>query len=102
MATAKRDLTNPPVQGHGPKLRRAPQLLTVEDAAVRLSVSTKSIRRWIEAGELPAVRLGRAVRVEEAAVADFIDGCRVEVDSYVPPSRLAARRAARTQAEGGR
>ena len=102
MATAKRNLTNPPVRGPQPKLRRAPQLLTVEDAAIRLSVSTKSIRRWIEAGELPAVRLGRAVRIEEVAVADFIDGRRVEVDSYVPPSRLAARRAARTHMEGGR
>lgn len=102
MATAKRDLTNPPVQGPQPKMWRAPQLLTVEDAAIRLSVSTKSIRRWIEAGELPAVRLGRAVRVEEAAVADFIDARRVEVDSYVPPSRLAARRAVRTQLEGRR
>lgn len=72
MAMAERDLTNPPVQGPRPKLRRAPQLLTVGDAAIRLSVSTKSIRRWIEAGELPAVRLGRAVRIEEAAAADFV------------------------------
>lgn len=102
MATTKRDLTDPTVQGPRPKLRRAPQLLTVRDAAIRLSVSTKSIRRWIEAGELPAVRLGRAVRIEEAAMADFVDGRRMEVESYVPPSRLAARRAARTQMEGGR
>jgi excisionase family DNA binding protein len=100
MATAKRDLTNPPVQGHRTKQGLAPQLLTVEDAAIRLSVSTKSIRRWIETGQLPAVRLGRAVRVEESAVADFIDGRRIETESYFPPNRLAARRAARAQMGG--
>ena len=99
MAQTKRELTDPPVQGHVPNKWAAPQLLTVEDAAIRLSVSTKSIRRWIEAGELPAVRLGRAVRVEESALAEFIDGRRVEVESYVPPTRLAARRAARTHME---
>ena len=97
MATAKRDPTDPKVQGPQHKLRRAPQLLTVEDAAIRLSVSTKSIRRWIEAGELPAVRLGRAVRIEEGAVADFVDGRLIEVESYERPNRLAARRVARAQ-----
>lgn len=98
MATAKRDLTNPPVQG--PRARKqwsASQLLTVDDVAMRLSVSTKSVRRWIEAGELAAVRLGRAVRIKEEAVADFVDGRQIEVDSYEQPNRLAARRVARAR-----
>lgn len=97
MATAKRELTDPRVQGHRPKQGRASQLLTVEDAAIRLSVSTKSIRRWIEAGELPAVRLGRAVRIKEEAVAAFVDGRQIEIASYGRPNRLAARRVVRAQ-----
>ena len=97
MATAKRELTDPRVQGHRPKQGRASQLLTVEDAAIRLSVSTKSIRRWIEAGELPAVRLGRAVRIKEDAVADFVDGRQIEIETYGRPNRLAARRVVRAQ-----
>ena len=42
-------------------------LLSVTEAATRLNVSTKTIRRWIEAGELPAVRLpgpGRRLRID--------------------------------------
>jgi excisionase family DNA binding protein len=35
-----------------------PLFLTVEEAAARLRVSTKTIRRWIDSGELPAVRVG--------------------------------------------
>ena len=97
MATAKRDLTDPTVQGPHPKQGRASQLLTVEDTARRLSVSNKSIRRWIDAGKLPAIRLGRAVRIKEEAVADFIDGRQIEVESYGRPNRLAARRVARAR-----
>ncbi len=41
-----------------------PEWLTVEQAAEWLQVSVKTIRRYIEAGSLPAVNLGgRAVRI---------------------------------------
>ena len=39
-----------------------PRFLTVADCADRLSVSTRSIVRWIDAGELRAHRLGSQVR----------------------------------------
>lgn len=39
------------------------QHVTVAEAAVRLNVSEKTVRRRIASGELPAVRVGRAVRV---------------------------------------
>lgn len=97
MARASKDVTDPRVQGPHPEQGRASQLLTVEDAAIRLSVSTKSIRRWIEAGELPAVRLGRAVRIKEEAVAGFVDGRQIEIENYERPNRLTARRVARAQ-----
>jgi excisionase family DNA binding protein len=37
------------------------ELLTVEEAAVRLKLNPQTIRRWIRAGLLPAQKLGRKV-----------------------------------------
>ena len=47
-----------------PATRHQP-LLSVADIADRLKLSEKTIRRWIERGDLPAHHLGRAVRVSE-------------------------------------
>lgn len=42
-------------------------LLSVAEAATRLSVSQLTVRRWIAAGTLPAVRYGsRIIRVRRA------------------------------------
>jgi excisionase family DNA binding protein len=48
------------------------ELLTVEEVAKRLRVAPVTVRRHIAAGRLPAVRVGRLVRVEEGAVAQLI------------------------------
>jgi excisionase family DNA binding protein len=45
------------------------KLLSLEEAAAQLSVSTMSVRRWIKDGTLKHVRLGRCLRV----VADDVD-----------------------------
>lgn len=46
-----------------PTIRR---LMTIADAAERLGVSTKTIRKRIATGELPAYRIGpRAIRVDQ-------------------------------------
>lgn len=39
------------------------KLLTVSETAEHLGVSVKTVRRRIEAGELPVIRDGRLVRV---------------------------------------
>ena len=39
------------------------KLLSLEEAATQLSVSTMSIRRWIKDGTLQHVRFGRCLRV---------------------------------------
>ena len=41
------------------------RLLTVQDVAADLQLSTKTIRRLIERGELPVHRVGRTVRISE-------------------------------------
>ncbi|MDJ1372067.1 helix-turn-helix domain-containing protein [Gulosibacter molinativorax] len=44
-------------------------LLTIEQAADFLQVSTKTIRRWIATGDLPARRFGgRAIRIRRADI----------------------------------
>ncbi|MER3387940.1 MAG: helix-turn-helix domain-containing protein [Microcella pacifica] len=50
----------------------SPQYVTIATAAERLSVSEKSVRRWISQGELPAVRVaGRLIRIPADALADL-------------------------------
>jgi excisionase family DNA binding protein len=48
-------------------------LMTVDDAAELLRVSSKTIRRLIERGELEAVRIGRSVRLRSADVFRIIE-----------------------------
>lgn len=45
-----------------------PLLITIAEAARRLSVSSDTIRRMIAKGELPMVRIGRLVRIPAEAV----------------------------------
>jgi excisionase family DNA binding protein len=47
-------------------------LLTVDEIARQCRVSVRTVRRWIAAGELPVVRLGRAVRVRKRALVTFL------------------------------
>ena len=55
-----------------PSAQNAPRLLTVADVAERLQFSEKHVRRLIDAGEIPAVRIGRLVRVSEDDLTLFI------------------------------
>ena len=50
-----------------------PRLLSVAAVAGRLQVSTKTVRRWVEAGKLRIHRLGRCVRISDADLQEFID-----------------------------
>ena len=50
-----------------------PALLSREDAANALSVSLRSIDTLIASGDLPVVRLGRAVRIKPAAIDYLVD-----------------------------
>lgn len=47
-------------------------LLTVKEAAARLNVSEKKIRRLIIDSELATVRIGRAVRIHPKELLRFI------------------------------
>ena len=69
------------------------QLLTVEAAATRLSTSPRFIRRLIAERRIEFVKVGRHVRISEAALAGFIDAGRtppMTVSDVWPRMRGAA------------
>lgn len=43
-------------------------LLTVHETAAELKLNPKTVRRYIESGRLPAVRIGRRLRIERTAL----------------------------------
>ena len=47
-------------------------LLTIKDVADICVVHTKTVRLWIKAGELPAIRLGRQWRIARNDLEQFI------------------------------
>jgi excisionase family DNA binding protein len=50
--------------------------MTVGDVARELNVSAVTVRRWVAAGDLEALRLGRSAsahyRIERSAVEEFV------------------------------
>ncbi len=58
---------------HAPKTASVgPTLYTILQTAGFLQVSTKTIRRWIETGDLVAHRLGHQFRISELDLQTFI------------------------------
>ena len=53
----------------GPAVR--PDLLSIKEVAVILDVHVVTVRRLIEARKLPAVRVGRLVKVRRSAVLEY-------------------------------
>jgi len=51
---------------------RIPPLLSVKQAADIVGISTKTIRRWIDAKKLPFHRLGRQIRIAEDDLLAFL------------------------------
>ena len=53
-------------------------LVGIDDAARTLGVSVYTLRRWIAQQRVPFVRLGRCVRFDPHALAQFIETNSVE------------------------
>jgi excisionase family DNA binding protein len=49
-----------------------PQLLSVKDTATYLSVSSRTVRRLIDKGDIPIVRIGGSIRISVGALNAYI------------------------------
>ena len=49
-----------------------PIFYTIDQIATHLQVSTKTLHRWIKAGDLVAHRIGRKLRISESDLQAFI------------------------------
>ncbi len=49
-----------------------PRFYSVHEIAEQLDVCERTVRRWITANELGAHKLGRAVRVSDSDLRDFL------------------------------
>jgi excisionase family DNA binding protein len=49
------------------------EVFTVSEVAVILKLSEQTIRNWIDAGTLPAVRLGRRIRIKRAVLQQILE-----------------------------
>ena len=58
------------------KDRAEVRLLTIPDVAEFCRVSERTVRRWIKAGELPAIRLGRQWRIAKKDFERFLSDHR--------------------------
>ncbi len=58
--------------------QKLPNLFTIKDVAAYAKVSPKTVRRWIDAKELPVYRLGRAIRISEEDLRAFTDKKRAK------------------------
>ena len=55
--------------------------LSTAAAAERLGITSRTLYRFIDEGQLPAFRFGRVIRLKKVDVDDYIEGCRVEPGS---------------------
>jgi len=58
-------------------------LLTIQEAAKRLSLSESKVYRMTIAGELDSIHIGRAVRVPEKALQDLVNQHRPGFPDYL-------------------
>lgn len=58
--------------------------LTVPEVAERLRVRTMTIYRWIEAGKLPALQVGKHYRIRTGDLEAMLEGSRVTVERADP------------------
>ena len=55
-----------------------PVWMGTPEAARRLGVTLRTLRRFIEDGRLPAYKMGRVIRVQQADLDAFVDASRIQ------------------------
>ena len=57
-----------------------PEYLTPADIAAALKVNKSTVTRLVQTGQLPAKRIGRAVRISERDYTNFLKGSNYETN----------------------
>lgn len=52
--------------------------LSTREAARQLGITTRTLYRLIDGGQIPAYKFGRVIRLQEAEVDTFIQSARIE------------------------
>jgi excisionase family DNA binding protein len=52
--------------------------LSTQEAARRLGITTRTLYRFVDQGELPAYRMGRVIRLQSVDIDEFITKSRIE------------------------
>lgn len=52
--------------------------LSTKEAARRLGITTRTLYRLIDSGQIPAYKFGRVIRLQEHEVDAFIEAARIE------------------------
>ena len=52
--------------------------LSTQEASRRLGITTRTLYRFVDQGDLPAYRMGRVIRLKAVDIDAFIEGSRIE------------------------
>jgi excisionase family DNA binding protein len=52
--------------------------VSTKEAARRLGITTRTLYRLIDSGQIPAYKFGRVIRLQAEEVDQFIDSARIE------------------------
>ena len=52
--------------------------LSTQEAARRLGITTRTLYRFVDQGELPAYRMGRVIRLQATDIDAYIERSRIE------------------------
>jgi excisionase family DNA binding protein len=65
-----------PTDNPGSLTAPIPHFWTPKQVAVALTVTPRTVARWIASGALPAHRFARSVRIADADLKEFVAKCR--------------------------
>src|SRR5436305_10767769 len=78
------------------------EFLTVGDVAETLKLNQQTVRNWIDRGELPAIRVGRRVRIRRSDFERLVERGRIGplAESELPPAQAVLGRGTCPHARG--